>query len=494
MHWRGWVRNASLMVVMGWMVGCAQDSAAQQSTSATQRPAGEVEAHKPAPQAQLGDPMVMRMMLPDVVEGAMPSVVGIATRRTVRGQSRGPQDPFFRGFGPFSGPPGGTADRVQQGQGSGVIVSRDGIILTNNHVIDGADEIEVSLSDGRLFRAKTVGTDPQSDMAILQLENAPADLVPLPFGDSDRLRLGESVVAIGNPFGLSGTVTLGIISAKGRSNMGIVDYEDFIQTDAAINPGNSGGALVNLRGELVGINTAILTRSGGYQGVGFAIPSNMAQVILENLMAHGKVNRGWIGVMIQDLTPELAEALGAGTRRRGVVVSDVQEQSPAQASGIQRGDVIVQFDGSRMEKSSQLRNAIALKAPGSTGRVTLVRDGQEMTVEIELGALPGQETRRAGQEPARSELEGLELAPIDDGLRARLQLPRGLTHGVVVVGVDPQSRGARMGLRQGDVVMEINRQPVRSVAEFNRSYQQARSRVLFLVYRQGATVYLTVTK
>src|SRR5690606_31146613 len=270
----------------------------------------------------------------DVAERALPSVVNISLTKVGRAGAPIPFPVFF-------GPP---QERIEQGMGSGVIVSADGTILTNNHVVADAKEIKVTTYDRREFDAKVIGTDPKSDLAVIQIQGAPAGLTPIQFGDSSKLRLGEVVLAIGNPFGVGQTVTMGIVSATGRSRMGIVDYEDFIQTDAAINPGNSGGALVNMRGELVGINTAILSRSGGYQGIGFAIPADMARPIMKSLLDNGKVERGWLGVSIQDLTPELARGLGIGTSR-GVLVSGVIDGSPADKAGLERGDVVISLDG-----------------------------------------------------------------------------------------------------------------------------------------------------
>ena len=247
--------------------------------------------------------------------------------------------------------------------GSGVIVRKSGVILTNNHVIEGASKIRVTLSDGRDFDAEVVGADPKSDIAVIKMLKPPKDLAPIALGDSDSLRLGEMVVAIGNPFGLGHTVTMGIVSAKGRANVGIVDYEDFIQTDAAINPGNSGGALIDLQGRLIGINTAIASRSGGYQGIGFAVPSNMARAVMNSLLKHGRVVRGWLGVAIQPVTKDLQRAMGLKTTK-GVLISDVMQDSPAARSGIKRGDVI-ELAGETLRDPVHLRNRVAAAGSGA---------------------------------------------------------------------------------------------------------------------------------
>lgn len=442
------------------------------------------------------DELQARRSLPDIIEEVMPSVVGITTERTIR--QRAPSsffdDPFFRGFGgPSHRQP---QERVQQGIGSGVIVDESGIIITNNHVIDGADVIRIGLSDGRELNAEVEGTDPESDLAVLRIIEAPDDLRALAFGDSDALRLGESVIAIGNPFGLSGTVTMGIISAKGRAGVGILDYENFIQTDAAINPGNSGGALIDLKGELIGINTAIMTRSGGYQGVGFAIPSNMAEMVMRGLLDDGQVQRGWLGVVIQQLTPELAEALNLEEGIEGVVISDVQPGSPAEEAGLKRGDVVTHIDDRRVRTPGELRNTIGLRAPHTTVAVRAVSNGTTRELTIELGSLHDgralQEGRLApGLPEVTSVIEGLQLQPLDRELRQQLRVPDALQHGLVVTGVQPGSEAAMRGLREGDIFIEVNRRVVRTVEEFNAAYDVDRRRNLVLLYRDGSTIYMT---
>lgn len=446
-----------------------------------------------------------RLELPDVIEQVMPSVVGIATeRRVVQTMQRTPfDDSIFREFSPFFGPrtappgqrpPAPPRERTQQGIGSGVIVDSSGVVLTNNHVIEGADSILINLSDGRELRAEVKGTDPSSDIAVLQIENPPGDLHAIAFGNSDILRLGETVIAIGNPFGLSGTVTLGIISAKGRANVGLVDYEDFIQTDAAINPGNSGGALINLRGELVGINTAIMSRSGGYQGIGFAIPSNMAEMILQSLLETGEVQRGWLGVHIQPLTPELAGGLGVDPTLRGVVVSDVQEQSPAAQAGLTRGDVIISIDGRAVHTPAALRNTIGLRAPGAEVRVDYVRGNETRSLRMNLGSLNQQarlpQTEERETSPSQEGIEGLSLRSLDRELQSQYAVPQSIRRGVVVTAVEPNSLGAALNLRQGDVILEVNRRPVQTPADVQAAFDPQRSQNLFLLFRQGSTIFM----
>jgi Do/DeqQ family serine protease len=320
----------------------------------------------------------------DVTERVLPSVVNIST--TTARRSRGPAavDPFFNDpSSPFHGRPD---ERFGQSLGSGVIVSASGFVLTNSHVVADAEDIRVSLSDGRELAAEVVGSDPKSDLAVLRLKGKVGKLAPVRFGRSGNIRLGEIVLAIGNPFGVGQTVTMGIVSAKGRSGMGIVDYEDFIQTDAAINPGNSGGALINLQGELIGINTAILSRTGGYQGIGFAIPTDMAQPIMDSLIRDGHVDRGFLGVNIQTLTRELAEAEGLG-EARGVLVTRVMQSSPAARAGLRRGDIITRIDDKETLTAAHVVNAVGMAGSGKRVKLEVVREGKPRVMRVELGDL-----------------------------------------------------------------------------------------------------------
>jgi len=323
--------------------------------------------------------------IPDVAERVVDSVVNISTSHVVEA---GPAsfDPFFSD--PFSPGNGDAGDRKAMSKGSGVIVTASGRILTNAHVVKDADDITVTLHDGNDYEAKVIGVDPKADLAVLQLKGAPPSLKPLTFGDSSTLRLGEVVLAIGDPFGVGKSVTMGIVSAKGRGGMGIEEYEDFIQTDAAINPGNSGGALVNLKGELVGVNTAIASKSGGYAGIGFAIPTNMARPIMEMLIKDGKVSRGYLGVGIGTVTPLIAKELKLGAQR-GVVVANLDPNGPGGKAGLQKGDVVVALNGTEIRTDSVLRNTIAMLKPGTVVELQVVhQDGSKGTIKSKLGELP----------------------------------------------------------------------------------------------------------
>jgi serine protease Do len=389
---------------------------------------------------------------------AEPSVVSIYSTKKVK-ISRAP------GFGPFGGHPlerffdaPGRSPREfqQQGLGSGFIVDRDGHIITNNHVVADADEIKIRLSDGRELDATVVGTDPPTDLAVLKVEGD-HDLPSIELGDSSALEVGDWVLAIGNPFGLPRTVSAGIVSAVGRANMGIVDYEDFIQTDAAVNPGNSGGPLVDLAGRVVGINTAIASRSGGNQGIAFAIPVDMAKTIVDQLRDGGKVTRGHLGIVISDLDADMA-ATFAYEGDDGILVQNVQQDSPAAKAGLREGDIIVKLDGTKVDEVSRFRTEIARRAPGSTTRLDVWRDGRLQALRVDLGELPGGPTV-ASKADASTKL-GIGLRDVTPELRKRLQL--GDAQGVVVAEVEPGSPAARAGLRPGDLLEEVGNEVVRS--------------------------------
>lgn len=438
--------------------------------------------------------------LAEIAELVKPSVVSIITERKVAGGGPGGMMPFFNDpfFRRFFGDRFGEQDqfhgreRRQEGLGSGVIVDKNGYILTNNHVVDKADEITVVLSDKRELKGELIGTDPKTDLAVIKID---ADgLHPLDLGDSDKLRVGEIVVAVGNPYRLNLTVTMGIVSAKGRANVGIADYEDFIQTDAAINPGNSGGAMVNSRGELVGINTAIFSTSGGYQGIGFAIPSNMARLVMDQLLKTGKVIRGWLGVVIQPVTPELAKQFDLSSDK-GVLVSDVVKDSPADDAGMKRGDVIVGMDGKETEHPYTLRNMVAATPPGTAVRFNVVRDGREKTLKVKLGELDKDQMAAAGSSVTGYDnaLKGVAVDTLTDTLRERLDLPEGMT-GVVVSSVDRDSPSGSV-LSQGDIILEINRKTVENISDYERvaSGLEKDGSVLLLVFRKGNTIFLTIS-
>jgi serine protease Do len=434
----------------------------------------------------------------DIAERAMPSVVNISSTKVRKVDPRTSpflNDPFFRHFfGPGNEVP---RERREQGLGSGVIVTADGVVLTNNHVVEQADEIKVVTSDRREFDAKVLGTDPKSDLAVIKLQGNVTGLKPAVLGDSSRMRLGDVVLAIGNPFALGQTVTMGIVSAKGRANVGIVDYEDFIQTDAAINPGNSGGALVNMEGQLVGINTAILSRSGGYMGIGFAIPTNMAKPIMESLQKHGKVVRGWLGIAIQDLDQELRRAFKLPADASGVVISDLTPGAPAERAGLKRGDVIQKVNGVPVNSTGELRNAIAAGGTGTDVKLDILRDGKPRTVTAKLGEMPAEPGETAEKPGSRAEpgsLDGLTLESLNPALRRKFQIGSGVTQGAVVTSVAPGSPAARAGLRPGDVVLEVNREKVDSLERFKQLYGSAKGSVLMLVHRAGNTIYVVARR
>jgi len=437
----------------------------------------------------------------EIAKMVKPAVVNIAATRTGKSGDNphgSPlDDPFFRKFfgDEFLKRDAPHREPKERGQGSGVIVEANGLIITNNHVVNKADEIRVFLSDKREFKGKLIGTDAKTDIAIVKIEAT--GLSTIPWADSDQLEVGASVLAVGSPFGLTQTVTMGIVSAVGRASMGIAEYEDFIQTDAAINPGNSGGALVNVRGELVGINTAIFSQSGGSMGIGFAVPSNLSRAVMDQLVRTGKVVRGWLGVSIQDLTPELASQFGI-IDSKGVLVSDVLADSPAKKAGFERADVIVEYDGKIMDSPTHLRNAVAQTPIGKKVSVKLIRDKKPKTIEVaiveqpkSLGQ-PGSEESRESAVPT-GVLSDLDVREINEELAARYGL-KGIERGVVVVKIKPGSNAEEMGVREGDIILEINRKPVTSY----KSYEQAASvlpkdhPVLLLLKRKGQTIYLTL--
>ncbi len=428
----------------------------------------------------------------EVVSKVVPSVVSISSTRVTRTRALPFDDPLFRFF---FGPGGNRREQREQGLGSGVIVG-DGVIVTNNHVVDQAENIKVATFDNRHFDGKLVGADPKSDLAVIRISGKTDGLKPLAMGDTDRLRLGDAVLAIGNPFGVGQTVTMGIVSAKNRSDLGIEDYEDFIQTDAAINPGNSGGALVDMGGNLIGINTAILSRSGGNVGIGFAIPSNMARPIIDSLIANGKGSRGWLGVAIQNIDYDMAKALKV-PENSGVLVSDVTKASPAERAGVRRGDVITAVEDRKVRTTGELRNVIA--AAGTDRKVTLrvLRDGSEKVLQVQLGELPknigSNEQGELDPGGVGSEL-GMRLQPLDSELRSRLEVPADVQSGVVVLDVDPSSDAGRAGIKQGDVILELNHTRVSNPAELERLWSEKRGNVLALVLRNGSTAYMVIKR
>jgi len=427
----------------------------------------------------------------EIVSAVRPSVVNISSTKTIKVPGFSSpffDDPFFRRFfGDEFGFLNRPREYKQSGLGSGVIVTEDGYILTNNHVIKDADEIKIKLYDKREFKGKVIGTDPKTDLAVIKInaKNLPA----IRLGDSDKLQVGETVIAIGNPYGLSQTVTSGIVSAKGRANVGIADYEDFIQTDAPINPGNSGGALVNIEGELIGINTAIFSTSGGYQGIGFAIPSNMAKKVMESLIKKGKIIRGWLGVVIQPITPEIAEHLKL-KRDTGAIVGDVLPDSPAEEAGIKTGDVIVEYDGRDVKDADHLKNMVAETPPGRDVRIKLIRDGDYLTLKVKIAELPAETQKLA--ERLENIFKGVYVRDITPDIRARLGIPNRIK-GVVVVDVEGDSPAGDV-LKENDVIIEINRKKIRNVQDFKivASGIKHGEGALVLLYREGSTFYTTI--
>ena len=362
-------------------------------------------------------------------------------------------------------------------------------ILTNNHVVEKADKIRVKLQDGRQFDASVTGRDPQSDVAVIEIETG--GLPSLPLGDSSSLEVGEWVVAIGNPFGLSHTLTVGVVSAKGRTSIGINDYEDFIQTDAAINPGNSGGPLVNLDGEVVGINTAIFSRSGGYMGVGFAIPVNLAKAIAHQLLDKGQVTRGYLGIVIQPLTPELAESFDL-KQRQGILVAQVSEDSPASRAGLRQGDLIVAYKGEPVSDVGRFRNRVALTSPGSQEQLTVVRDGEPRHLTVTIGQLTKEIL--ASQDSAQSTEElGLTVQTLTPQLAQAFGAK--VAEGVVVTDVRPESVAALAGIDSGTVILKVNRNPVKNAAEFKRAIAEGSGnrRVLLLIRKEGVQRFVALS-
>jgi serine protease Do len=430
-----------------------------------------------------------------VVRRVQAAVVSVASARVVS-TPEGPftdsslfADPFLRQF--FGDPFAAPRKRREQSLGSGVIVSPEGYLLTNNHVVEGASTVRVSLLDNRQYDARIVGTDPKTDIAVIKVSEH--NLPTLAFADSSKVAVGEFVLAVGNPFAIGQTVTMGIVSATARGNIGIADYEDFIQTDASINPGNSGGALVNARGDLVGINTAILSRGGGgNEGIGFAVPTNMARAVMEQILRQGKVVRGYLGVAVQPVTPTMARAFHLNVSS-GAVISDVTPNSPAARAGFARGDVVVALNGEPVSDSRSLRLRIAQTPPGTTIRLKLLRDGATREVSVQLTEFPAQEPEARSRERQESSgLAGLQVRDLTPDIARQLGLAL-QTRGVVVVDADPGSAVAEAGLRRGDVIQEVNHRAVTSAAQFEEAVRQGAGQpVLLLVNREGSTGYLVV--
>ena len=434
-----------------------------------------------------------------VVKKVAPSVVKITTSTKVKQASLpefpGFDNPFFRRF--FGDEFDQRAPRRQHnlprqhGLGSGVIVTKDGYILTNNHVVDEADELKVVLQDGREFTGTVVGKDPKTDVAVVKIDAK--DLPAIEIADSDKIEVGDVVLAIGNPFGIGQTVTMGMVSATGRATLGL-DYEDFIQTDAAINPGNSGGALVDAEGRLIGINTAILSRSGGNQGIGFAIPTNLARDIMESLVADGKVTRGYLGVMIQDVTPGLAKEFSL-KERNGALIGDVVPKGPAEKAGLKTGDVVLEFNGKAVRDSRQLKLQVARVKPGETVPVKVLRNGSTKTIDVVVKELPGSDkiAKADTKETDDGEaLKGVAVSDLDAQTRRQFNIPNNI-HGAIVTDVDDNSSARESGLKPGDVILEINRKPVKSAEDAVKLTENPKDKTTLLrVWSNGGSRYVVV--
>ena len=436
-----------------------------------------------------------------IVEKVGPSVVTIYTTKNVKEDANpmtgNPMLRHFFGIPDNSGPEGeeGGSEKVQ-GLGAGVIVSSDGLILTNSHVSEAGDEIMVRIGDhGHEYKATKVGSDPSSDLALLRI--SAKNLPVITFADSDQVKVGDIALAVGNPFALTNTVTMGIVSALGRGGMGITSYENFIQTDASINPGNSGGALVDTQGRLIGINTAIFSRSGGNQGIGFAVPSNLARTVVESLLKYGKVTRGFLGAGVKSLTPDLAQEFRVPEDQQGALITDLAQDGAAAKAGLQDGDIITAVNGKPITDPNELRLTVGGMNPGDKVTVTYLRNGQSRTAEATLGEQPTNGefgvNKKAPQEEKPNALDGITVGELDDAARAELQVPRNIK-GVLVTDVSADSVGYDAGLRKGDVIIDMNHKPVASadqaVAEGNKI--EKTERVLLHVWSKGKTDYLVL--
>jgi serine protease Do len=438
-----------------------------------------------------------------VIDPALAAVVNISSTKVVKRQNQLPgfffNDPFFRRFFGDQNPdsPGSQGQTPQtqkeQSLGSGVIINPNGYLLTNNHVIEGASDVRVFTPDHKEYKAKVIGTDSRTDVAVLKIEAS--GLPAFTLGDSSNLKVGDVVFAIGDPFGIGETATMGIVSATGRALGGAIEhYEDFIQTDASINPGNSGGALIDLHGNLIGINTAILSGGGGNQGVGFAIPINMAHNIMEQILEHGKVVRGQLGVVVQQVDPDMAKALGRSSGG-GALVGDVSPNSPAAKAGIERGDLILEINGQQVQGPQDLSVRVSQTAPGTTVHLKVFRNGQTRDVNVTLSELneKAASTEGGGQEGSSGGvLRGLNVETMTPAIARELQLPAGTT-GVVVTSVDPSGPAASADIQRGDVIQEVNHKPVRNIDDYRRAAQSAgNDSVLILINRGGQTHFVVV--
>jgi serine protease Do len=476
-----------IALVSGYLIGNRTDIFSARSTA----PAYSYNLQLPKEVASDG------AAFSNIVKVISPLVANISTSKTMISKDSSPFSHFFEGpFSDFFESFRIPKKWKEQSLGSGVVVSPDGYIITNNHVVEKADEIKVTLYDQQNYKGKIIGTDPKTDISVIKIsaKNLPA----IKWGDSDELRVGEFVLAFGNPYSLGHTVTMGIVSALGRANVGIADYEDFIQTDAAINPGNSGGPLVNIKGELVGINTAIFSRTGGYQGIGFAVPSNMARSVMDQLIKKGKVTRGWLGVTIQNLTPELAGEFGL-KKSTGALVTEIFKGSPAEKADIARGDVVLEVNGKKIKNVETLRNLVAQSKLGSKIKLKILRDGKIFFLNATITefpqdiahAVPGDpEENLSGEENV---LAGFSVMNLTRDIAKQLGLSRS-EKGVVIVKVDPYSAAEDAGLKKGDVIQELNKKKVKDISDFNRVLPDIRKgdTVLLFINRTGNKFYITL--
>ncbi|HEY7444889.1 MAG TPA: DegQ family serine endoprotease [Vicinamibacterales bacterium] len=494
-YFRGRTRRVALaLVASAALIAGASWHGLSANTTPAAAPAVSSQATTAAPPIPRAA-AIGRDSYADVVKLVTPAVVTIRTeRRTQMSPTQFQGDDFFRRFfgDRFDEVPRGPRSFRQEGLGSGVIVSNDGYILTNHHVVDGATEIGVELTDGRTFTAKSIGSDGPSDLAVLKIDAT--NLQAITLANSDAVQVGDVVLAIGNPLGIGQTVTLGIISAKGRATgVGDGSYEDFLQTDAPINRGNSGGALVNAKGELIGINSQILSPSGGNIGIGFAIPANMARHVMDQLREDGRVRRAQLGVSIQTVTPELAKSFDI-KQPGGALVSSVEPGSAADRAGIKRGDVIKSFNGQSVPDTNSLRNRVANTMPGSNATVVVVREGNERTLTVKLGELAESRTARRDTEGPNSDRTalGVSVVPLTPELASRAGVPKDV-RGLLVEEVNPDSRAAEAGMQAGDVIQEVNRKPVETVEELRAAVKAATDRpTLVLVNREGRDLFVTV--
>jgi len=485
------VKSKPAMLVLGFALGAAGLGLARTSERA-------LSVNPPAT-LKLANPSEgpSKNSFAPLVKQVLPSVVNISSSKVVKNHLSSeelPMDPFFR---QFFGQDGGQFNMPRESRekalGSGVVVSPEGYILTNNHVVDGATDVEVTLADKRVLKAKVIGTDPKTDVAVLKI-NA-SNLDPITIGDSSKVQVGDVALAIGDPFGVGETVTNGIISATGRGGLGIEDYEDFIQTDAPINPGNSGGALVNDRGELIGINTAIISHgSGGSQGIGFAVPSDLARQVMNEILKTGHVTRAYLGIYPQDITPAMARAFGE-KEMAGIVIGDVSPDSPAKAAGLQRGDILLDVNGKPVNDSNQLRMSISMMQPGTDVTVKYLRNGSDHTATVKLAEMPNDSASNDSTDQnngGNKALEGVEVANLTPSIARELSVPSS-TKGVVVTDIDPASKMADSGLQKGDIIQEVNHQPVNNVSEFENAIHQGGSSPLLLVNRDGRTFFIAAS-